>query len=48
MRVDITRIIIESTSTRSTVVQLTTQRSDSTRKVYFYSHAFVSSQQPCS
>jgi hypothetical protein len=42
LRVDLTRIIIEST--RSTV-QLVTQRADSTRKVYFYSHAFVSNQQ---
>jgi hypothetical protein len=44
LRVDLTRIIVELT--RSTK-QLATQRADSTRKVYFYSHAFVSNQQAC-
>jgi hypothetical protein len=43
LRVDLTHIV---ESTRSTV-QLATQRADSTRKVYFYSHAFVSNQQEC-
>jgi hypothetical protein len=44
LRVNLTRFIVEST--RSTV-QLATQRANSTRKVYFYSHAFVSNQQAC-
>jgi hypothetical protein len=42
LRVDLTLIIVEST--RSTV-QLATQHADSTRKAYFYSHAFVLNQQ---
>jgi hypothetical protein len=29
------------------MVQLATQRANSTHKVYFYSHAFVSNQQAC-
>jgi hypothetical protein len=40
LRVDLTRIIIGST--RTATVQLTTQRADLPRKVYFYSHAFDS------
>jgi hypothetical protein len=44
LRVDLTRIIIESTLN---MVQLAMQRADSTRKVYFYSHAIVSDQQAC-
>jgi hypothetical protein len=39
--VDLTRIFVESTRS---MVQLATQRADSTRKAYLYSHAFVSNQ----
>jgi hypothetical protein len=38
LRVDLTRIIIESTRS---AVQLATQRADLPRKVYYYLHAFV-------
>jgi hypothetical protein len=44
LRVDLTRIIVGTKCTGT--VQVTTQR-DSTRKVYFYSHVFVSNQQAC-
>jgi hypothetical protein len=44
LRVDSTRIFVEST--RNTV-QLAMQCADSTRKIYFYSHAFVLNQQAC-
>jgi hypothetical protein len=41
LRVDLTRIIVESTGS---TVQLASQRADSMRKVYFYSHALPSSR----
>jgi hypothetical protein len=42
--VDLTRIIVESTHSTA---QLAKQQADSTSKVNFYSHAFVSNQQAC-
>jgi hypothetical protein len=42
LRVDLTRIFVESTRKME---KLATWRADSTRKAYFYSHAFESNQQ---